>query len=108
MFGDQIRKMRESKQISQSEFARLLGVSRQSVCNWEHSTITPSLDLLIRISDVLGCSTDYILETDYGRTFIETTNLTERQIAHIQNIVTDYEYFNSIINDLQPNDEQIK
>ena len=71
-----------------------LGVTKQSVSNWENNNILPSVDMLKKIAQFFSCSTDYLLELDSGRIFIETTNLSSEQIAHIQQLVSDLELLN--------------
>ena len=41
MLGDRIREIRLAKKISQVELAKLLGVTKQSVSNWENENIQP-------------------------------------------------------------------
>ena len=41
-----------------------------------------------------GCTTDYLLELDNERVFIDTTGLTLEQIAHIQLLVNDFRTLN--------------
>ena len=50
--------------------------------------------MLKKIAQFFSCSTDYLLELDSGRIFIETTNLSSEQIAHIQQLVFDLEMLN--------------
>lgn len=93
MLGDQIRVMRLAKNLSQVALAKNLGVSKQSVSNWENNNIQPSIDILIKIAVFFGCTTDYLLELDSSRS-IESSNLTPEQAAHIQQLVKDFECLN--------------
>lgn len=95
MLGEQIKKLRLSHNLSQVDLARKLGVSKQSVSNWENDNILPSIDVLKKICSFFSCSADYLLEINQGKElYIETTNLTLRQIAHIQHIVQDLQILN--------------
>ena len=88
MLGENIQKLRKSFSISQVEFAKALGVTKQCVSNWENSYIQPSLDMLVKIADYFKVSTDFLL----GRTQnnpISTEGLSDREIAHITLIVQD-------------------
>ena len=42
-FGDNLKQIRKSKNISQEELAERLGVSRQSVSKWETGENYPNL-----------------------------------------------------------------
>lgn len=88
MFGDIIKKLRTAHNYSQVQLAEKLGVSKQTISNWENNNILPSIDMLIRISRFFSISTDYLLELD-SRHYIEVTDLTETQLAHIQQIIDD-------------------
>ena len=88
MFGDIIKSLRTAHNLSQVQLAQKLDVSKQTVSNWENNNILPSIDMLIRISRFFSVSTDYLLELD-SRHYIEVTDLTETQLAHIQQIIDD-------------------
>ena len=94
MLGEQIRTLRTAKNLSQVQLAARLGVTKQSVSNWENNNILPSVDMLKKIALFFSCSTDYLLELDSVRIFIETTNLSSEQVDHIQQLVSDLEILN--------------
>lgn len=52
---------REQKGISQKEIALTLGVSQPTVSEWESGKKTPSGKNLMQLSELLDCSTDYLL-----------------------------------------------
>ena len=60
-FGIRIREGREKMGLTQEELAEKVGVSKQHICRIETGYRTCSYDLLLKISDVLGASTDYLL-----------------------------------------------
>ena len=93
MFGDRIKTLRLAHGLNQVELGKKLGVSKQTVSNWENDNILPSLDLLKKIAVYFACSTDYLLELD-DRTEIKVTSLTNEQIAHIVEIIRDFEALN--------------
>lgn len=88
MFGDVIKDLRTSHSLSQVQLAQKLGVSKQTVSNWENNNILPSIEMLVRISYFFSVSTDYLLELD-TRDYIEVTGLTPVHLAHIQQIIQD-------------------
>ncbi len=57
VIGEQIKKIRTEKGITQEQLGELIGVTTQAVSRWERGG-TPDAELLPRISDVLGVSTD--------------------------------------------------
>lgn len=88
MLNEQIRELRGSRGISQIQLANKLGVTKQSVSNWENDNILPSIEMLVKIANFFEVSTDYLLGLDKKRT-LDVENLTEIQISHIQLIVDD-------------------
>ena len=54
-----IKDLREQKGLSQLEFARILGTSRQMVQRWESGDCVPQVDTLCRISDVFHLDVDF-------------------------------------------------
>lgn len=62
--GDQIRRLRRERDITQEEFAEVLGVSCQSVSRWENSTCYPDIELLPTIADFFGISIDCLMGVD--------------------------------------------
>lgn len=88
MLGEQIKSLRMARNISQVTLANQLGVTKQSVSNWENNNILPSIDMLKKIAAYFSCTTDYLLELD-ERVFLDTDGLTLEEIAHIQLIIDD-------------------
>lgn len=64
ILADKIVKLRRQNNLSQEELAEQLGISRQSVSKWENGTSIPDLDKIIRLSNIFGVSTDYLLKDE--------------------------------------------
>lgn len=94
MLGEQIRDLRTARNLSQVQLADRLGVTKQSVSNWENNNILPSVDMLKHIANFFHCSTDYLLEMNDGKIYIETTNLTLEQTTHLQQLIDDFTTLN--------------
>lgn len=88
MFGDTLKKLRISHNLNQVQLASGLNVSKQTVSNWENNNILPSIEMLVKISRYFSVSTDFLLELD-DRTYVETTGLSDIQLAHIQQLIQD-------------------
>lgn len=56
--------MRQSKGWPQDELAEKLFVSRQSVSKWENNQNYPSIEIIIKISDLFGVTIDELLRSD--------------------------------------------
>lgn len=64
ILADKIIKLRKEQGWSQEELAHQLQVSRQSVSKWESMVSVPDLDKIIKLSQLFGVSTDYLLKDD--------------------------------------------
>ncbi|MBR4209528.1 MAG: helix-turn-helix transcriptional regulator [Lachnospiraceae bacterium] len=91
MFGSQLQKLRKEKGLTPEELAARLGISRQTVYNWEKNEVYPPVETIRQLAKLFGCSTDHLLACDGEyRSLIEITDVTEEQNAHIQMIAEDY------------------
>ena len=61
MLGMRIAILRISNGWSQAELARRIGVSTSAIGMYEQGRREPSLDLLVRLAQELGVTTDYLL-----------------------------------------------
>lgn len=61
MIGKRVRELRVKKGLSQQDLGNAIGVTKVSVCGYESGTRIPNLDKLIKLADILGTSTDYLL-----------------------------------------------
>lgn len=64
ILAEKIIKLRKQKGWSQEDLALHMGVSRQSVSKWESMSSLPDLDKIIKLSNLFGVSTDYLLKDD--------------------------------------------
>lgn len=58
----QLIHLRTVKGISQEELASLMNVTRQSVSKWETDQSVPDSEKVIRLSEIFGVTTDYLLK----------------------------------------------
>ena len=61
MLGMRIALLRASKRWSQAELARRIGVSGSAVGMYEQGRREPSLNLVVRLAQEFGVTTDYLL-----------------------------------------------
>lgn len=64
ILAEKIIKLRKQKGWSQEDLALQMGVSRQSVSKWESMSSLPDLDKIIKLGNLFGVSTDYLLKDD--------------------------------------------
>lgn len=59
--GENIRRIRESRQITQVWLAEKVGISQAMLCQIERGTKNPSLQVGRDIADILHCKIDDLL-----------------------------------------------
>ena len=64
ILAEKIMQLRKEQGWSQEELAVRLGVSRQSVSKWESMASMPDLDKILKMSELFGVSTDYLLKDE--------------------------------------------
>lgn len=64
ILAEKIIKLRKQNGWSQEELAMKLGISRQSVSKWESTASIPDLDKIVKLSQIFGVTTDYLLKDE--------------------------------------------
>ncbi len=88
MLHQRIRLLRQARNMSQVELAKRLGVTKQSVSNWENDHIQPSIEMLVKLAAIFSVSTDYMLGLESGE-YLDVSGLPREVIAHIRQLVDD-------------------
>ena len=63
-FRDNLQHLRDTRNMTQSELAMLVGVSRQSVAKWEAEKSYPEMDKLLKLCDLFECTLDDLVRGD--------------------------------------------
>jgi len=92
--GARIRKYRESRGLTQKEFAQLIDVSNSRVSNWENGINRPDADILANICRVLEVSPSELLDVK-----LSTDELTdkERKVIQAYRLKTDLQHSVNIL-----------
>lgn len=80
IFGEKLKGERKGRGWSQEELAERLFVSRQSVSKWETGQNYPSIEIIIKVSDLFGVTIDELLRSDEELT--EKVIKDSKQLAH--------------------------
>lgn len=78
MLGENIYKLRKEKKLSQEQLAEQIGVSRQTISNWELNETSPNPEQLKLLSKTLNISIDKLLNNDYENILEEKLSNTEK------------------------------
>ena len=61
IFGIKIKELRLDAGLKQSDIAKILNVSKTTICQWETSRQEPSLEDVVSIAEIFNVSTDFLL-----------------------------------------------
>ena len=64
ILADKIIALRKKNGWSQEELAEMLDVSRQSISKWEGAQAIPDMNRVLKMSEVFGVTTDYLLKDE--------------------------------------------
>ena len=70
MISENLKRLREEAELTQSEVAKELNISAQSVSKWETDASVPELGKLVRLGQVFGVSLDELIK---GEPAVEET-----------------------------------
>ncbi|MDO5128075.1 MAG: helix-turn-helix transcriptional regulator [Eubacteriales bacterium] len=76
ILAEKIMSLRKQNGWSQEELAEQLNVSRQSVSKWESTASIPDIEKIVRMSELFGVSTDYLLKEDEDTVCMQETKPT--------------------------------
>ena len=94
--GSKIKAARLEKKLTQEQVAEILGVSRQTISNWENEKSYPDIISVIKMSDCYEVSLDYLLKVEqkmktYYDYLEESTNVVKSN-ANRNKIITILSY----------------
>ncbi|CAN2247612.1 helix-turn-helix domain-containing protein [Bacillus vallismortis] len=80
MLGDRLKELRESRKLTQDKLAEILGISRGTYAHYEINKRKPDYDMLIKLADYYGVTTDFLLRGASQDTQDEIFNKEARRI----------------------------
>lgn len=86
MTSDIIKSLREQNKYTQSELAKILGITRSSVNAWEMGISVPSTQYVVELANIFKVSTDFILGVKSTAT-INVDGLNDEDIELVQRII---------------------
>ena len=89
MIANKIKMLRERHNLTQSDLAKKLGLTRSGVNAWEMGISVPSTQYIVELAALFGVSTDYLLDIEKEET-INVSGLSEKEVGMIAELV---EYF---------------
>ena len=60
-FGKRVQNLRTAEGLSMEQLAGKLGISKSRVNMWENGGVIPRRDMLVKVAEFFGVSTDFLL-----------------------------------------------
>lgn len=80
--GTKIREARAAAHLTQEQAAEALGVSRQTISNWENNRTYPDIVSVIRMSDLYSVSLDRLLKEKENKPMPDYIDYLEKKHGH--------------------------
>ena len=84
-----LKELRIQNKLTQKQASELLGISPSIISGYETGERTPSAEILLSLSYLYKCSTDYLLgkSNDMPTILLDTNGLTPNQIKAISALI---------------------
>ncbi len=86
MIADRIKQLRISNNMTQTDLAKKLNITRSSVNAWEMGISTPSTAYIVELAQLFHVSTDFLLGLSDNVT-LDISHLNEREIQLVYELV---------------------
>lgn len=83
LLGDKIKTLRVSRNMTQSELAKKLSVTKSTISSYENDSRLPSYEVLIKISVLFNVTIDSLLIGERNGIYFDMHNFTQEQIKVI-------------------------
>ena len=86
MIAESIKVLRENREMTQTDLAKYLGITRSSVNAWEMGISVPSTQYIVELAKLFKVSTDYLLGIEKTAT-VSVAGLSEKDIQIVDSLV---------------------
>lgn len=98
--GSKLKKARNEKGLTQEQTADALGVSRQTISNWENNKSYPDIISVIKMSEIYSISLDHLLKEDNSMNrkqtymeYLEESTNTVKSKRNLEKVILFSAYF---------------
>ena len=97
-FGDNLKKIRKEKKLSQEQLAEKVKVSRQSVSKWENGEAYPEMNNILELCKIFNCNINDLIHTDMSdissldeeiiMNVVKFNNQKQNQVKTLSNVIS--------------------
>lgn len=88
-----LKELRKRNRLTQAELGARIGLSKAAISKYENGMGYPTFDVLIRIADFFGVTTDFLLGVSKSKT-IDISELTDTQVESVQQVISEFKKAN--------------
>ena len=81
-YSEKIRTLRKSKRMTQEQVADQIGVTKAMISAYETGIKCPSVEVLLKLSQLFNVTVDYIIRPDAPK-YVDVSDLSDDSIALI-------------------------
>lgn len=84
-FSENLKKARQDARMTQAEVAKIVGVAKNTYCNWEQGTREPNILKIKALAKLFGVSVDYLVGFEKQDVLVTAQNKygKERVLAYL-------------------------
>ena len=86
-FGSKLKELRQQAGLTQKQLGERIWLTKATVSYYEQSMRYPSPEILVRLANVFHVSTDYLLGMEDKQQTLDVTDLTDEDIALVQEMI---------------------
>jgi transcriptional regulator with XRE-family HTH domain len=90
---ENLRAIREKKRITQVGLSIDIGIAQETISAYESGKSLPSVDVLIKLANRLGTSTDYLLDRTQVSASVERLTVNDLQVDELE-LIAEYKKLN--------------
>lgn len=77
-FGRKLKECREAKKMSQSGFAKEIGVHHSIIGKYERDEVKPTIDVIVKIAKILNTTVGYLLGEEQDKNALKDPQMIKR------------------------------
>lgn len=89
--GDNLKKIRKNKKMTQEDFGKLVGLSTNTVQRYELGKRQPNIETINKIAEALGVPITELINNDYDKSKYELEKALLNGSSNISNLVINFE-----------------
>lgn len=79
--GDRLKALREDRDLKQEDVAKYMDVDRSTVGKWESSPSKPNPEMIVKLANFYGVTTDYILGNTVPPSFSDSNTIESKETS---------------------------